>query len=115
MDISKKVQGNAPGTIHGGMLATLADAACALCLRGAYDMDVHVPVTTDMHVRYYRQPQAGPIKAEARMVHRGRRLLSSECTVVDANDRALVRSTATYMLVPAPQEFLDIVLGRTKQ
>ena len=68
-----------------------------------------------MHVRYYPQPQAGPIKAEARMVHRGRRLLSSECTVVDANDRALVRSTATYMLVPAPQEFLDIVRSHTKQ
>lgn len=52
-----------------------------------------------MHVRYYRQPQGGPLIAEAKMVHKGRRLLSAECLVVDAEDRVLFRSTATFMLV----------------
>jgi uncharacterized protein (TIGR00369 family) len=53
-----------------------------------------------MHVRYYRQPQSGPLTAEATVVHRGRRLLSTECSVSDAANRVLARSTATYMIVP---------------
>lgn len=51
---------------------------------------------TDMHVRYYRQPRGGPLRAEAEMVHKGRTLLSAECVVLDAENRVLIRSTATY-------------------
>lgn len=101
MELSDSVRGGMPGTIHGGILATFADCACAISLWGAYDPAEHVTVTTDMHVRYYRQPDGGPLTAEARMVNQGRRLLSSECTIFDVQRRVLARSTATYMLVPA--------------
>jgi acyl-coenzyme A thioesterase PaaI-like protein len=37
MDLSDSVRGPAPGSIHGGMLATLADAASAWTLAGAYE------------------------------------------------------------------------------
>jgi uncharacterized protein (TIGR00369 family) len=101
MELSDDVRGGVPGTIHGGMLASFADAACAISLWGSYDPSTHVTVTTDMHVRYYRQPDGGPLTAEARRVHQGRRLLSSECSIYDARRRVLSRATATYMLVPA--------------
>lgn len=101
MELSDDVRGGVPGTVHGGMLAAFADAACALALWGAYDAKAYVTVTTDMHVRYYRQPEGGPLTAEARMVHRGRRLLSSECSIYDPRRRVLARATATYMLVAA--------------
>jgi acyl-coenzyme A thioesterase PaaI-like protein len=55
-----------------------------------------------MHVRYYRQPRSGPLTAEATVVHKGKRLLGTECVVTDAELRVLVRSTATYMIVPIP-------------
>ena len=100
MDLSEEVRGPGEGTVHGGMLATLADFASAFCLYGTHDSLTERPVTTDMHVRYYRQPQSGPLLAEATVVHRGRRLLSTECSVVDGNERVLTRTTATYMLVP---------------
>jgi uncharacterized protein (TIGR00369 family) len=100
MELSDSVRGPVPGSVHGGMLATLADAASAWAISGAYDLEVETPVTTDMHIRYYRQPHAGPLTAEANLVHRGRRLLSCECSVTDAENRILARSTATYMLVP---------------
>ena len=89
-----------PGTVHGGTLATLADVACAVSLWGNYEFPGEMPVTTDMHVRYYRQPRSSPVTAEARCVHRGRRLLSAECSITDAEGRDLVRATATYMIVP---------------
>jgi len=97
------VGGQVPGAVHGGVLATFADVANAVALEGTYDLATEQPVTTDMHVRYYRQPRGGPLKATGTMVHKGRRLLSSECVVVDAEDRVLVRSTATYMIVRLDQ------------
>jgi uncharacterized protein (TIGR00369 family) len=100
MPLNEDVRGPVSGTVHGGMLATLADVTCAVSLWGAYDPALEMPVTTDMHVRYYRQPRSGPIKAEAHVVHRGRRILSVESSVADNEERSLVRATATYMLVP---------------
>ena len=100
MPLSEELRGYFEGSIHGGMLATLADAASASCLEGAYDFDTHFPVTTDIHVRYYRQPTGGPLVAEAKLVHGGRRLLSTDCSVADAANRVLIRTTATFMLVP---------------
>jgi len=98
MELSDAVRGFGEGSIHGGILATFADVASAVTL--TYDRESVVPVTTDLHVRYYRQPRSGPLTAEARVVHRGRRLLGTECVVTDAEQRVLARTTATYMLVP---------------
>ena len=98
MELSDTVRGFGEGSIHGGMLATFADVASAVTL--TYDRESEIPVTTDLHVRYYRQPRSGPLTAEARVVHRGRRLLGTECVVTDAEQRVLARTTATYMLVP---------------
>ncbi|MCV7198631.1 PaaI family thioesterase [Mycobacterium angelicum] len=101
MPLTDDIKGVQDGTVHGGMLATFADAACASCLWGTYDFGREFTVTTDIHVRYYRQPKGGPLLAEAKMVHKGRRLLSAECVVVDAAQRILIRSTATFMLIKA--------------
>ena len=103
MPLSEEVRGYFDGSIHGGMLATFADAASASCLDDAYDFHTHFPVTTDIHVRYYRQPKAGPLTAEAKLVHGGSRLLSTDCSVIDSQDRVLIRTTATFMLVPNPK------------
>ncbi|MDT5069504.1 MAG: hypothetical protein QOK02_5659 [Mycobacterium sp.] len=100
MPLTEHVRGAAEGSIHGGMLATLADAASAFSIEDSFDLASQIPITTDMNIRYYRQPHEGPIVAEAKVVHRGRRLLSSECSIVDAAQRVLARSTATYMIVP---------------
>lgn len=100
MELTEAVRGYAQGSIHGGILASLADVASAIALEGTFDPDIEIPVTTDLHIRYYRQPHAGPITATAELVHKGRRILSCECLVEDARSRVLARSTATYMVVP---------------
>ena len=102
MELTDAVRGSGQGTVHGGLLATFADIASAVSLYGTYDLNVEIPVTTDMHIRYYRQPKGGPLKGEGNLVHQGRRLLSSECVITDAEERVLARSTATYMLAPRP-------------
>ena len=100
MELSESVRGAFEGSIHGGTLATFADASSAMALLGAFDPESQAPVTTDMHIRYYRQPRGGPLTANVAVVHQGRRLLSCECVIEDAESRVLARATATYMIVP---------------
>ena len=102
MEISEETAGSAPGTVHGGLLAAFADLACALAIQKAVDDDTQIQVTTDLHIRYFRQPRSGPITAVASLVHRGRQILSAECIIRDAEQRVLTRSTATYMVVSLP-------------
>jgi uncharacterized protein (TIGR00369 family) len=106
MELNDELRAAAAGSVHGGVLATLADVTCAAALSDAFDPLVEMPVTTDMHVRYYRQPRSGPLRAEGRLVHRGRRICSAECAVADADERVLIRATATYMMVA-----LDLASG----
>jgi uncharacterized protein (TIGR00369 family) len=102
MELSEETAGAAPGSVHGGLLAAFADATAALAVIGSLDNETQIQVTTDMHVRYFRQPRSGPLTATATLVHRGRRILSAECVIRDAEDRDLARATATYMVVPRP-------------
>ncbi|HUR14037.1 MAG TPA: PaaI family thioesterase [Mycobacteriales bacterium] len=100
MEINDTTRGLAPVSVHGGMLATFADVASAVSLWKYQNAQVNIPVTIDMHIRYYRQPKAGPLTAEVEVVHAGRQLLSAECLITDAEQRVLARTAATFMLVP---------------
>lgn len=102
MELTEETRGAVPGTVHGGLLAALADATAALAVHRSIDNETQLQVTTDMHVRYFRQPSRGPLTATATLVHRGRRILSAECLIQDADGRDLARATATYMVVPRP-------------
>jgi acyl-coenzyme A thioesterase PaaI-like protein len=53
IELKDDIRGAAPGTLHGGAMATVADVTSALALWGTYQAGVEVPVTTDMHIRYY--------------------------------------------------------------
>jgi uncharacterized protein (TIGR00369 family) len=100
MELGDEVRGHAVGTVHGGMLATFADVSCGTALEGLFDPQSEVPVTTDLHIRYFRQPHTGPLRCETTVAHRGRRILTSECSITDGQERLLARATATYMIVP---------------
>lgn len=102
MELTEETAGSAPGTVHGGMLATFADVAAAVALTHSVDTDTQIQVTTDMHIRFLRQPKSGPLTARATLVHKGRLILSTECVICDAEQRELARATATYMVVPLP-------------
>jgi acyl-coenzyme A thioesterase PaaI-like protein len=71
---------------------------------GSFDTKVVMPVTTDLHVRFDRQPRSSPVRAEGRIIYRGRRLMSIECVITDADAREVARTTGTYMLVPRPTD-----------
>ena len=99
MELSDEVRGHALGTVHGGMLATYADVSCGSALEGLFDPQSEVPATTELHVRYFRQPRTGPLMCETTVAHRGRRILSTGCSITDGQGRLLARASATYAIV----------------
>jgi uncharacterized protein (TIGR00369 family) len=95
--------------VHGGVLSTLVDIACGSVAAGGTDLLDRgaIPVTTDLHIRYFRQPNTGPLVVEAHARRRGKRLISVECTIADGDARELISATATYMVIEGAVEGHD--------
>jgi len=80
---------------HGGVIATLADAAMGLSLRSALEPGRrHVSVEIGVH--YLRPVTRGRVRAIGRAVRIGREIAYAQADVVDGNDRLLARADGTY-------------------
>ena len=68
---------NLMGTVNGGVLATLADMACAVALSTAFGGAMPF-ATSDLHIRYL-EPAAGAVLAEAEVLRLSGRGAILEC------------------------------------
>ena len=68
------------GIVNGGVLATLADMACALALCSRFDGEMPF-ATSDLHIRYL-EPAQGPIAIEATVVRASLRSAILECRIL---------------------------------
>lgn len=88
---------NPGGIAHGGIVATLLDAAIGLALRTRLGMDA-THVTVQLHVNYLRPADVGRVVARGTAVHSGSRVGYGEATLLDAADRTLARANGTFMV-----------------
>jgi uncharacterized protein (TIGR00369 family) len=86
---------NVQGLAHGGVLATLADAAMGLSVRSALEPGRR-HVTIEMGVHYLRPVSEGTITASGRAIRVGREIAYAEATVTDAAGRDVARASGTY-------------------
>jgi uncharacterized protein (TIGR00369 family) len=86
---------NLQGTIHGGILATLADTAMGLAVRTAIDPG-RPHVTIDMTVHYLRPASPGRIEATGTVVRAGSQIAYAEADVVGPGGTLLARASGTY-------------------
>jgi len=93
---------NPIGTVHGGFAATLLDSAlgCAIFSTMAkgeswttleFKLNLVRPMTKD----------TGPVRAESRIVHRGRTVATSEATLKDRAGKLFAHASSTCMIFPA--------------
>lgn len=90
---------NLMGTVHGGVLATLADSATGLAYRTVLEPGTTF-TTIQLSVTYLSAGRAGRIEARGRVVKRGRRTGYAEADVVDGDGRLLARATALLAVMP---------------
>lgn len=93
---------NPIGTVHGGFAATLLDSAlgCAIFSTMAKG---ETWTTLELKLNLVRpiSKDTGPVRAEGRIIHRGRTLATSEGTVKDRAGKLYAHATTTCMIFPA--------------
>jgi len=89
---------NAGGVVHGGALASIADAAIAAALSTLVDLDREKMFTVEMKVNYMAPVREGEIVAEAKIIQRGKSVAVGESWVYDSSGKLAAKAIATYMI-----------------
>jgi acyl-CoA thioesterase len=85
------------GVAHGGVLASIADAAVAIALFSLVDLN-DIISTVELKINYLAPIKSGEIIAEGRIVHKGSRIALGEVEV--RNEGRLVgKALSTYMII----------------
>ncbi len=83
---------------HGGIIATIADAAMGgLASRSV--PDGYNVVTTNMNVSYIATTTNKELIARGRFVHKGRQTLVMECDIEDETGRKLAIATGSFFVI----------------
>jgi uncharacterized protein (TIGR00369 family) len=89
---------NIAGVLHGGVAATLADAAVGIAL--AHHFDGRRPcTTTDLKINYLRPIAHGKIVARSHLVRMGKTLCVGRVDLFDAQRQLAAVAIVTYMLL----------------
>ena len=87
---------NPMGTIHGGILCDLADAAMGMAFFSTLE-DGESFTTLELKINYLRPFWTGTLLAHGKVVSRGKTIGLTECRIVDENDRLIAHATSTCM------------------
>ncbi len=88
---------NSKGTVHGGVLATIVDAAMGQAVRSRTE-DGDSPATSQLTVTYLRPGKPGTLVVTAEVRKQGEHLTVCEADV-EQDGRALVHAVATFALL----------------
>lgn len=94
---------NPLGGIHGGWIATLLDSAMGCAAHTT--LPAGAPYTTvDLKINYVRavSPRVGMLRAEGRVLHGGRRLISTDGKLVDADGKLYAHGVSALMVLQQP-------------
>jgi uncharacterized protein (TIGR00369 family) len=87
---------NPMGTLHGGILCDVADAAMGVAyLSGLSDEESFT--TLELKINFLRPFWKGRLTATGKIVSRGRTVGLAECTIVDDRDRLIAKATSTCL------------------
>lgn len=87
------------GVLHGGALTTLADTACAVvALVNLPDpMTQHI-LTSELKIHFLGNVGEGQVRAEAKPVQVGKRLMVIECRIFSESQKLLCLMTCTQII-----------------
>lgn len=88
---------NQAGSVHGGVLATLVDAAMGQAIRSSTGEN-EVPATSQLTITYLRPGKPGSLVVSAEVRKQGENLTVCEAEV-EQGDRTLVHALATFAVL----------------
>ncbi len=92
------------GVVHGGLAATMLDSALGCAVHSTLPAGDGF-TTLELKVNLVRAigKDTGPLRAEARILHRGRTVATAESDLRDAEGKLYAHATTTCMIFPAPR------------
>jgi len=93
---------NPMGTLHGGVLCDIADAAMGMAYASTLAAG-ETFTTLELKINFLRPFWTGKLFAEAAMVKDGRTIGLVECNVTDAQQRLVARAASTCMTLRGQQ------------
>ena len=87
---------NPMGTLHGGVLGDIADAAMGMAWASTLD-EGETFTTLELKINYLRPFWTGTLLAHGKVVSRGKTIGLTECRIVDDRDRLIAHATSTCM------------------
>ena len=94
---------NGSGTVHGGVLAMLADTAVAFALSTNFDGRMGF-ATADLTIHFLARARSD-VEARARILKKGRRINVGDVEIVDAGGRLVARALATFVLTTSTFDY----------
>lgn len=89
---------NPMGTLHGGILCDIADAAMGIAF--ASTLAQHESFTTvELKINFFRPVWNSLLKADANVVRRGSKIGYVECEITDEQNRLVAKSASTCMVL----------------
>ena len=89
---------NPMGTLHGGILCDLADAAMGIALASTL-AEGESFTTLELQINFLRPVWNAKLTAKGRVVSRGRTVAMTSCDVHDEKQRHIAALTATQMIL----------------
>ena len=93
---------NPMGTLHGGILCDLADAAMGMAFASTLAADESF-TTLSLSINFFRPVWQAQLRAEARVVNRGKNVGYIECDVTDQDGRSIARATSSCVVLRGEQ------------
>ena len=87
---------NPMGTLHGGILCDLADAAMGMAFFSTLE-EGETFTTLELKINYLRPFWTGTLLAHGSVISRGKTVGLTECRVVDSQERLIAHATSTVM------------------
>jgi uncharacterized protein (TIGR00369 family) len=102
LEVDPARHANPMGTLHGGVLCDLADAAMGYAYASSL-ADGETFTTVELKINFLRPVWRGLVFASARLVSRGRTIGLVECDMCDAAGKLLARASSTCMALRGEQ------------
>ncbi|HEY2104721.1 MAG TPA: PaaI family thioesterase [Candidatus Binataceae bacterium] len=87
---------NPMGTLHGGVLCDIADAAMGAAYRSTL-AEGETLTTLELKINFLRPVWTAKLRAEARIVQAGKTVGLVECNILDDQGRLVARASSTCM------------------
>lgn len=87
---------NPMGTLHGGILCDIADAAMGMAFASTLAPEESF-TTVELKINFFRPIWEARLKAEGRVVRRGRNLGYVECEITDERGQLIAKAASTCL------------------